>query len=347
MYPLPISMVTSAARPSAPSAAAGNEVAIEKKITVPPAAVDRIAPCSQPGTSTHTTVTSAGPPRALVTAAETATGSRASASATVSANPAPLSRSASASTGTIPAVRPEPARRAAASASEPLLPAPPSTATVGWWPAATYRWTTRSVSAGAPHTSKTASASSGSRSSGSTAAIDRANRIAWPAAGTCSLRPSHRASPSVTASGVRVSDTRVATRSPDGQAQRGTGTDRVHGADQHAARAGDRIVHLAATGDDLQHLGFDRGGVGLAGHGVLFRQLPEARGVEVEPLDPRSAPRPARSPAGCPAGTQPVAVHRPARRRGAARPGTPRPAGSGRRPNLAPGYRRTCDPLLR
>src|SRR5262249_14443948 len=61
-YPLPISIVTSAATPSAPSAAALNEVAIEKKITVPPCAVARTAPPSQPGTSTQTTVTPAGPP---------------------------------------------------------------------------------------------------------------------------------------------------------------------------------------------------------------------------------------------------------------------------------------------
>ena len=52
--------MTSAASPSAPSAAAENDVAIEKKMTVPPSAVARIAPCSQPGTSTQTTVTSAG-----------------------------------------------------------------------------------------------------------------------------------------------------------------------------------------------------------------------------------------------------------------------------------------------
>ena len=56
-----MSMVTSAARPSAPSAAAANDVAMLKKMTVPPSAVARIAPCSQPGTSTQTTVTSAGP----------------------------------------------------------------------------------------------------------------------------------------------------------------------------------------------------------------------------------------------------------------------------------------------
>ena len=71
-------MVTSAAIPSAPSAAALNEVAIEKKITVPPGAVASTAPPSQPGTSTQTTVTSAGPP-ADRTAAASPTGSRASA----------------------------------------------------------------------------------------------------------------------------------------------------------------------------------------------------------------------------------------------------------------------------
>ena len=44
--------------------------------------------------------------------------------------------------------------------------------------------------------------------------MDRPKRIAWPPAGTCSLRPSHRSSPSVNTSGVRDRDTRVATRSP-------------------------------------------------------------------------------------------------------------------------------------
>src|SRR5690349_9951372 len=205
-------MVTSAARPSAPSAAAGKLVAIEKKITVPPAAVARIAPCSQPGTSTHTTVTVAGAPSAATTADDTATGSRASATATWSATPAASSVARSASDTTTPTVR-APASRAAVNASDPLLPAPPSTATVTG-PAAACCRTTRSVNAGAPHTSNTASASSGARSSGSTATTERPNRIACPAAGTCSLSPSQPARPSVTASGVRVSDTSVATRSP-------------------------------------------------------------------------------------------------------------------------------------
>ena len=44
--------------------------------------------------------------------------------------------------------------------------------------------------------------------------MDRPNRIACPAHGTCSDWPSQRASPSVTASGVRLRETRVATRSP-------------------------------------------------------------------------------------------------------------------------------------
>jgi hypothetical protein len=74
--------------------------------------------------------------------------------------------------------------------------------------------TTRWVSAGAPHTSSTASASGPGRSAGSTVAIDRPNRMACPAQGTCSEAASQPASPSVIASGVSDSDTRVATRCP-------------------------------------------------------------------------------------------------------------------------------------
>src|SRR3954470_24137174 len=92
VYPFPTSIVTADASPSAPSAAAVKEVAIEKKMTVPwSGSVARIAPCSQPGTSTQTTVTSAGPPSAWVTASERATGSRASATATTSARPLEVS----------------------------------------------------------------------------------------------------------------------------------------------------------------------------------------------------------------------------------------------------------------
>ena len=103
---------------------------MEKKMTVPRSAVERIAPPSQPGTSTQTTVTSAGPP-APVTASRSPIGSRASARTTSSASPAPASRSASRCTGTTPMVRAAPAARAAARLSDPDLPAPPMTATVG------------------------------------------------------------------------------------------------------------------------------------------------------------------------------------------------------------------------
>src|SRR3954453_6830327 len=91
VYPLPTSMVTSAASPSAPSAAAENDVAIEKKMTVPPGEVASRAPPSAPATSTQTTQTSA----AGRTASPTATGSRASTTTTSSAKP--LSATAAAS----------------------------------------------------------------------------------------------------------------------------------------------------------------------------------------------------------------------------------------------------------
>src|SRR3954471_3834555 len=184
---------------------------MEKKTTVPPSAVARTAPCSAPGTSTQTTVTSTGCP----TAAATASGSVASATTTAPPSPAARSASASRSSRTTPTSRPACASRAAARLRQPDLPAAPRTATEGRCPArCRARCTTRSVAAGAPQTSSTASATSSGRSSGSTAAIDRANSTAVPAVGTCSLRPSQPASASVTRSGVRVSDTRVATRWP-------------------------------------------------------------------------------------------------------------------------------------
>src|SRR3954452_20506412 len=199
-------MGTSAAIPSAPRAAAGNDVAMEKNTTVPPSAVASTAPCSAPGTSTHTTVTSAGVP----TAAATASGSVASAITTRSASPAPVRAAASASSRTRPVSTVAPACRAAARLRQPDFPAAPSTVTAR----AAVRSTTRAVAAGAPQTSSRASETASGRSSGRTAAIDRAKRIAVPAAVTCSDRPSQRASPSVIRSGVSVSETRVATRWP-------------------------------------------------------------------------------------------------------------------------------------
>lgn len=184
---------------------------MEKKITVPPSAVARTAPCSQPGTSTQTTVTSTCSP----TAAPTATGLRASAMTTSSAIPATRTASASASVGTSATSRPAPARRAATRDSEPDLPPPPSTHAVAGRPRSRFlRRTIRSVSAGAPQTSSTDRARFSGRSGGSTAAIERPNRIAVPRQGTCSPAPSQSARPSVMVSGVRLSETSVATRSP-------------------------------------------------------------------------------------------------------------------------------------
>ena len=99
---------------------------MEKKITVPPWAVDRIAPPSQPGTSTHTTVMSAGPP-ASPTAADERHRVAGVGEDDASASPLSASRSTSRWTGTTAIVRAAPASAAAASDSDPLLPAPPTT----------------------------------------------------------------------------------------------------------------------------------------------------------------------------------------------------------------------------
>ena len=161
--------------------------------------------------------------------------------------PAARSASASRSTGTTPIVRAAPARRAAASASEPLLPAPPMTATTGGRPWPTYRATTRAVSAGAPQTSITASASSvgqvvGQPGGDGAAEEDRVARRRAPA--RCA-RPSGRGRRRCAAASASATpgwrSGRPAAR-PSGAA----GADLLDGADEHAAGAGDRVVHLAA-----------------------------------------------------------------------------------------------------
>ena len=58
-------------------------------------------------------------------------------------------------------------------------------------------------------------------------------------------------------SGVSVSETSVATRSPDREAERRVRADLLDGADEHAAGAGLGVLHLAAGGDDVEHLGAD------------------------------------------------------------------------------------------
>ena len=100
----------------------------------------------------------------------------------------------------------------------------------------------------------TAIASSPGRSSGSRAAIERPNRIAWPSAG-------HLLGAAVPA-GQPVGDPqrgqgqRDQGRDPVArpQPQRRVRADLVDDADEHAAGAGDRVLHLAARRDDLQHL---------------------------------------------------------------------------------------------
>ncbi len=65
------------------------------------------------------------------------------------------------------------------------------------------------------------------------------------------------------------------------EAERGAGADGVDGADEHAAGAGDGVVHLAAALDDGEHFGPDRLAVAAVG-GV---ELPVGGRVEVEALD--------------------------------------------------------------
>ena len=167
-------MVTSAASPSAPSAAALNEVAIEKKMTVPPSAVARIAPPSQPGTSTHTMVRSAGPP-AAATASRSATGSRASQTTHLVGETGGLEEVGLRLVGYDGDGAPGAGATSRGQAERPGLAgaADDHDDRVGRT-AATWR----SVSAGAPQTSITARASGAGRSSGSFAAMLRPNRIA-------------------------------------------------------------------------------------------------------------------------------------------------------------------------
>ena len=169
------------------------------------------------------------------------------------------------------------------------------------------RSTTRAVAAGAPQTSRTARDTASGRSSGSTAAIERAKRIAVPAAGhlLASGRPS-RARPSVIRSGVRVSETRVATRWPTDEPERRLRADGVDDADEHAAGAGDRVLHLAA--------GARRSPGRRPGRRRRRRRRPRRAGGRRRrrgsAAGRRCAPRRARSPGRRPAGGPPGAARR-------------------------------------
>ena len=67
----------------------------------------------------------------------------------------------------------------------------------------------------------------------------------------------------------------------DAQPERGLRTDLVDDADEHPARARDRVLHLAASADDLEHFGPH----GVAVTGVLGGELAKGCGVEVQQLD--------------------------------------------------------------
>ena len=68
----------------------------------------------------------------------------------------------------------------------------------------------------------------------------------------------------------------------NGQPEGGLGADLLDGPDQHPPGAGDRVLHLAAGGDDLEHLT----AYGVAVVAMLALHLAERRGVEVQGLDP-------------------------------------------------------------
>ena len=215
-----MSIVTSAARPSAPSAAAANEVAIEKKTTVPPSAVARIAPCSQPGTSTQTTVTSAGPP---------ARGDRGGQRHRVAgvgdddgvgeARP-PRSSAASAAVGTTPIVRPGAGAPGRCQRQTPALAGRAEDGHHRRAAAAGRRTDARRSARGR----RTRPDGHGQRGRQVVRAARRrwtgrtARRARRPGPARCA-RPT-RASPSVISSGVSVSDTSVATGSPTRRPER-------------------------------------------------------------------------------------------------------------------------------
>ena len=67
----------------------------------------------------------------------------------------------------------------------------------------------------------------------------------------------------------------------DGEAERRLRADLGDGADEHAAAAGDGILHLAPLADDVEDFRADRRTIAR----VLVMELPVGRGVEVQRLD--------------------------------------------------------------
>ena len=163
-----------------------------RRSTVPPSAVARIAPPSQPGTSTQTTVTSAGPPARTRRrrAARPGRGRRRRPPRRRGRPPREAARPRP-RCGTTPTVRAAPASPAAARRQRAGLAGRRRSRR----PRARRRYsrTTRAVSAGAPQTSITASASVGGQVVGEhRRRCERPNRIGVPVA----RAPARRGRPS-------------------------------------------------------------------------------------------------------------------------------------------------------
>ena len=254
---------------------------MEKKMTVPRSAVARIAPPSQPGTSTQTTVTSAGPPAAgrRRRAARSGRGRRRPrprrrGRRRAAARPRPRA-------GTTPMVRCAPASRAAARLSEPDLPA---AADHGDHRAVrrTRSTTRRGQRRGAAdvHHRQAELGRAGRRAAPRRSSGRRGRRTRRT--GTCSLRPSQRGQ--AVLDDERGEGQRDQGGDPvaDGEAERRLRADLLDGADEHAAGAGLGVLHLAAGGDDRRG---PRRAPRRRRPACLPLELAERGGVEVEPLD--------------------------------------------------------------
>ena len=181
----------------------------------------------------------------------------------------------------------------------------------------------------------TAIASSLGRSSGRTAAMDRPKRIAVPSHGTCSLRPSQRASASSMRSGVSDRETRVATRSPGFRPRSDSGptSSTTPTSMPPEPVTGFCILPRSAT------MARTSARTAVAVAAVLVGQLAEAGGVEVEPLDPDPGLVGPQRRVGVQALRRPAGGRRQARAPGAARPARLVPADQGK-------LRSRRDPLM-
>jgi hypothetical protein len=270
-----MSIVTSAARPSAPRAAVAKLVAIEKKMIVPPSSHDRIAPCSQPGTSTQTT-TSRRDAEGGVDGLREPTGSGVGERDVRETDALRVSACAGShhAHGALGA-------RTGQRATTTPLPAPPMTATVGASPL--------DVPADHPGGQGRSAADVHDHHR------ERAGQIVGHLGHDRAVEQDRVAvAGDLLAAAVPVAQLVVDDQRRQGERHQGrdlvadrelvvvaVGTDLLDDPDEHAPRSGHGVVHLAPCGRSR----------GLGAHGVavaevLVGQLAEARGVEVEALDP-------------------------------------------------------------